>query len=152
MLEAKKIDVKDLRQYIDIAFANDCDLLNYYDKSAGVLSGEAMVVNTYNKIKDYLAYFHHCFAFKICIDGDDAGFIFFTKSPNLLVSFSINKKYRQAEILKDYFESIKDSIADDFMCLLYKENTRAINWLVKCGMEVEFVNEEYTKINYILCH
>lgn len=152
MLQATKIDVNDLKRYIDIAFAEDCDLLNYYDRSSGVLTGDAMVINTYNKIKDYLAYFHHCFAFKICVDGNDAGFVFFTKSPNLLVSFSINKKYRQAEVLRDYFECIKDSIGDDFTSLLYNENTRAINWLVKCGMEVEFINEEYTKLNYILCH
>jgi hypothetical protein len=41
------------KQYIDIGFREDYQLELYYDKSAKVSGMDAMIDNTYDKIKDF---------------------------------------------------------------------------------------------------
>jgi hypothetical protein len=51
-----------------------------------------------------------------------------------LYSFGINKKYRKKEILIDWWSSVRSLMGKNFFTALYKNNERAINFLVKQGM------------------
>jgi hypothetical protein len=146
MLEVQQINITELKQYIEIAFEGDKELINFYDKNSCVSNHNDMSSNTHFKLTEYKCYFDRCFHYKVVLDNTPIGFIFITKNPNLLVSFSVNKKYRNKETLKKYFELIQHIFSEPFICLLYNENYRAINWLEKCGMEVESIDSSITKL------
>jgi hypothetical protein len=146
MIVAEKIPIGDLKKYIEIAFEDDEELINFYDKTYSLSSHSDMYKNTYSKLKEYKEYFGKCCHYKIILDGVEIGFVFITKTPNLLVSFSINKTYRKKDILISFFNLIRNIFSEPFICLLYNENSRAINWLQKCGMEIENVDDIITKL------
>jgi hypothetical protein len=147
MLKLLRINIYELKQYINIAFNDDYDFINYYDKNTKIKTIEELVEKTNEKILDYPSYFGTHYSYRVDFDNKSIGYLFITKKPNLLVSFSINKKYRNKEILKNYFDIIKKELGNSFCCLLYKENIRAINWLKKCGMKPEDGNDVYVKLN-----
>jgi hypothetical protein len=151
MLELLKTNLTDLKKYIDIAFSEDKELIKYFDKTAGVSDTSSMCGDVWEKLKDYPTYFMHVYCYKVVLDKEPIGFVFITKAPNLLVSFSINKKHRNKEVLKEYFDKICIELDNDFECMLYNENSRGINWLEKCGMDITEVNNIYTKLNYNKC-
>jgi hypothetical protein len=146
MVCLKKIDISDLHQHIDIGFSGDDELAKYYDKSIKVDSSKEMVDNTFEKIKEYPSQFENCNSYKVELDGDSIGYVFTTKKPNLLVSFSISEKHRNSETLKKYFDCIKSELDYSFNCYLFNRNSRAIDWLEKCGMRKEVVNDSITKL------
>ena len=151
MLELLKTNLTDLKQYIDIAFNEDKELIKYFDRSAKVNDTNGMCNDVWDKLKDYPNYFMHVYCYKVVLNKEPIGFVFITKAPNLLVSFSINKKYRNKEILKEYFDKICIELDNEFECMLYNENSRGIRWLEKCGMDITEVNNIYTKLNYNKC-
>jgi hypothetical protein len=152
MLKLLKTNLTDLKQYIDIAFNEDKELIKYFDKSASVSDTDGMSNNVWDKLKEYPTYFSHVYCYKVFLNKEPIGFLFITKAPNLLVSFSINKKYRNKEVLKEYFDNICKELDNDFICMLFSENLRGINWLQKCGMKIIEVNNIYTKLNYNKWH
>jgi hypothetical protein len=151
MLKLLKTNLPDIKEYIYIAFSEDKELIKYFDKSASVSDTDEMCNDVWGKLKDYPAYFMHVYCYKVVLDKEPIGFVFITKAPNLLVSFSINKKHRNKEVLKEYFDKICIELDNDFECMLYNENSRGINWLEKCGMVITEVNNIYTKLNYNKC-
>ncbi len=44
--------------------------------------------------------------------------------------------HRTKETLAEFWNKIREVLTDKFACILYRNNTRAINWLQKCGMEI----------------
>lgn len=146
MIIAEKVPITELKQYIEIAFEGDGELINFYDKNSFVVSNLDMSCNTHCKLIDYKNYFDNCYNYKVSLNNIPIGFIFITKNPNLLVSFSVNKKYRNKETLKKYFELIQNIFLEPFICFLYNENSRAINWLQKCGMEIESIDNGITRL------
>ena len=148
MLELLNVELKDFKKYIDKGFRDDAELELYYDKSAEVSGMDEMINNTYEKIKDFYNYFSRCKCYKVYLDNKDIGFLFLNNNPNVLISFSISKEYRNSEILKEFFDSIVYELENSFTCLLFNENDRGINWLKKCGMKIDIITEAYTKLNY----
>ena len=136
-----------------VAFDGDYELIKYYDSASNVDSIDSMVTDVLIKIKDYPKWFNSCYSYSVSNDEEPIGYLFITKEPNLLVSFSINKNFRDKDNLKSYFDCIVKEFNTDFDCLLFSHNDRAINWLKRCGMvEVkEFYQEGITKLNYKLC-
>ena len=148
MLKLLNVELKDFKKYIDKGFRGDNRLKLYYDKSSKVSGMDAMIDNTYDKIKDYYNYFSDCNCYKVDFEGNDIGFVFLNKIPNVLISFSISSEYRNGFILKEFFDSISLELQNSFTCLLFNENYRGINWLKKCGMTIDIITDEYTKLNY----
>jgi len=146
MIVAEKISIGDLKKYIEIAFEGDEELEHFYDKNSCLSSILDMTKNTYYKLEEYKSYFDKCCHYKVVLDNVEIGFIFITKNPNLLVSFSINKLYRNKENLIIFFNLIRNIFSEPFNCLLYNENYSAINWLQKCGMKIESVDSSITKL------
>ena len=85
---------------------------------------------------------------KLVIDGETVGYVFCYE--NLLVSFGVNKKFRTSDKLKKVFEFIKNKFKGNFESYMWARNTRAINWLKKCGMQEEQINiNNVIKLKYI---
>jgi hypothetical protein len=55
---------------------------------------------------------------------------------NNLYSYAINKKFRKKDILVAWWNEIKETLSDNFMSMLYSNNERAKNFLIKNGMKV----------------
>jgi hypothetical protein len=55
---------------------------------------------------------------------------------NNLYSYAINKKFRKKDILIAWWDEIKETLSDNFMSMLYSNNERAKNFLLKMGMKV----------------
>ena len=63
-----------------------------------------------------------------------------------LISFALNKKYRDKRRLRKYFDLIRDELGDEFECYLWSINERGVRWLVKNGMRIIDVNPLITKL------
>ena len=81
--------------------------------------------------------------FVVLKEDEEIGYV--CKIPNNLYSFGININYRTKENLSDFWERVKEVMEDGFICMLFPQNVRAINWLKKMGMvEVEGVENNCT--------
>lgn len=137
MITIREISNDNLIYFIRKGFENDVELLNYYDKGLVERSISAMVHDTYAKLQDYQHVFSKNISFAVYKEEEPIGYLFVTKEPNRLISFALNKTHRNKETLKKFFSLICGTLENNFECVLYSENVRGINWLIKCGMLVE---------------
>src|ERR1700694_3156625 len=111
-MTTEEIYIEGLLNYIYCAFDNDIELLMYYDRGASVKTIDDACINVYEKVK-------HTYPDSICIgvrkDGKKAGY--FVYSPGLLISFGLNKKYRDKEGLSEFWGLIVDAIGTEFGCV-----------------------------------
>lgn len=130
-----EIHIDELLDYVEPAFSGDDDLLFYYDKKANVKTTKEAAENVIIKIrKSYIG--SECRGIKV--NGDKVGF--FVYADELLISFGLNKEYRNKVVLGEMWQMIKGELGDSFQCLLYSYNVRAIDWLRRNGMTVLFEN------------
>jgi hypothetical protein len=54
---------------------------------------------------------------------------------NILYSFGVHPDNRDKDNLKLFWEYLENEHDDGFLCYLYSNNTRAIKWLIKNGMD-----------------
>ena len=131
----REVNYLKLQDYISAAWRYDSKLPQFYDKALSDKTYEQMVMNTVHKISDLYAINTETVFYGVDIDSVNSGFIVIVPKLNLLYSFGLNIKHRNAECLKYYFRFICSKFKDYFYCLLYNHNTRAIKWLKKCGMK-----------------
>ena len=129
------INIDKLREYVDATFEGDDDILFYYDKKEKVKTIPEACENIVNKIG---IVYNGSELRGIKINGHKVGYFVYTDE--LLISFGLNKCYRNKAILTDMWEHIKLEVGDEFQCLLYSYNVRAVDWLRRCGMDVLFDN------------
>ena len=134
-MENRTMPLNQMQPFIEAAFLLDTDLLNYYDKGEKVTTTQDCCDNILLKIANN---YPEASCMGVYEDGAPIGY--FVYLPGLLISFGLNKKYRNSIYLKEFWETIKESLGNEFDCLLYSYNTRAINWLKKCGMEITLEN------------
>ena len=146
-----KIDGGELYEYISQSFKDDLDLYKYYDFTVNVSSIDDMVNDTYLKILSYDTHFKNTEYYGVNDNLNKAGYFFVLKEPNCLVSFSLNNRYRKADSLKQFFDFIKTTLDEDFICYMNECNTRGIKWLEKCGMEKLTTKDFVTILNYKKC-
>lgn len=140
MIRIEKISNFELRDLVEIAYRGDSDLLDKYwgdDFSLEEAVNETMwMINEVAK-EAPMEYF------AVLKDDEEIGYV--CKIPNNLYSFGININYRTKENLSDFWERVKEVMEDGFICMLFPQNVRAINWLKKMGMvEVEGVENNCT--------
>lgn len=129
------------------AFYDDEDINKYCDPEYADKDVKILVNSIYNKLQDYDRLGNSAF-YDLNIDGERLGFMF--THGNLLVSFGVNKKFRTAEKLQKVFDYIKSKFDGDFESFMWARNTRAINWLKRCGMVKEKSNiDNVIKLKYI---
>lgn len=129
MVETEYIHRRDLDALVHLVYDGDEDLLREYHVKPNMVLGEA-VQSTLSMIDDTSRTLDFDYL-KVTLDGEPIGY--FCVFPKCLYSFGIAKKYRTKEILTEFWEKIRKELPDDMVCILYKNNTRAINWLLKCG-------------------
>jgi len=138
MITLTEISLSELRKYVEIAYRGDLDLLDFYwgeNFSLEEAVNETMFL--INQVAEEIDV--DCYSVEN--DGEEIGYI--VKFPNNLYSFSININHRTKKNLIEYWERIKEVMEEGFICMLYPQNSRAINWLKKCGMvEVKGVQQE----------
>lgn len=85
----------------------------------------------------------------IFVDEDRKYFAVWLKAhgDNILYSFGVHQDFRKEKNLKLFWEYLYNEHDDGFLCYLYSNNTRAIKWLIKNGMnEIGKIIERPDKI------
>lgn len=139
------ITYKTLKNAISVAFTGDAKIIQFYDPNKQVNSVDEIVDDIYEKVKghdDGNLQLHGVYE-----KGETIGYFVFRGK--LLISFSVNVKYRTRSYLKAFFQVIRYCLTGTFTCVLWSRNVRAIKWLVKMGMEVCSHNELITQLIYI---
>lgn len=134
-MTVKNINIDELKDYVYNAFIDDEELIEYFDKNANVKTTNEAIESVCEKIKSQ--YSDSAF-FGVEINGIKEGYFVFRE--NLLISFGMNKKYRNKEVLSEFWEEIKKHLGNSFQAALYSYNTRAISFLEKCGMKILYDN------------
>jgi hypothetical protein len=147
MIEFKIITLESLPKYVKIAFKGD-DRLNEYHIT-GSKDLDKCVEDTMDKINETSTLFE-LLLLSVIFEEQIIGFT--VLGGGLLYSFGINKQYRTKEILTDWIKEVKELLDNDFKCILWNKNSRAIKFLERQGMEIEDINNDYTTLNYTLCH
>lgn len=127
--------MEELAAYIEEAFKEDYELVEYYDKSVNVKNVEDCIENVIEKIKT-------CYPDADMFGVEEYGckIGYFVCTTDLLISFGININYRDKETLDCFWKMIKKVVGDTFQCVLYSHNKRGINFLQKGGMIILFDN------------
>lgn len=134
-MTVRPINKDDLWEYVEAAFDSDTEILNCYDKSQPVKTIDDVCRSIVYKIRNS---FGESKMRGVLMNGKKVGY--YVYSEDLLISFGLNREYRNRIVLPELWEIIKSELGDIFQCLLYSYNVRAIDWLKKCGMEVMFEN------------
>ena len=142
--------MREIREAIRDAFDGDDEIFKYCDPNFKINTIEGLVANIEDKIKDFIDNCNNTSFVRLLDEGKVIGYFFIIKKPNMLISMGVNKQYRYDYVLKNVFNYIVEVFEkDSFESLMWKRNTRAINWLKKCGMkECEFNNKEVCKLKF----
>jgi len=124
-----------MQPFVEAAFLLDTELLNYYDKGEKITSTQQACDNVMLKLNTNYADQNYVGVYD---KGVPVGY--FAYMLGVLISFGLNKNYRNSIYLKEFWKMIKGAIGTDFTCILYSYNTRGLEWLKKCGMEVQLDN------------
>jgi ribosomal protein S18 acetylase RimI-like enzyme len=113
-------------------FSSDEELYKYCDPEY-LIEGKKISVKIYKRIQDALKEYPDSY---YVIDKKNKGFMvwIFAHGGWILYSFGIHPDRRTIENLIDFWKEIRKR-HDSFTCYLYSNNTRAIDWLKKCGMK-----------------
>lgn len=131
------------------AFKDDEDISRYCDPKDKELSTKELVQSIYEKLLEYDKT-GECEFYDLMVDDILVGYGVNYK--NILVSFGVNKMFRKKEKLEKVFEIIKSKFNGNFESYMWERNERAVNWLIKCGMNKSESNiENAIKLVYI-CH
>lgn len=134
-MKVVKVDIEQLMPYIEVAFEGDEDLIQYFDKEANVKTVEEAIENVKEKIKSR---YEDANFMGVEIADEKVGYFVFYKE--LLISFGLNKEYRRKILLGWFSDLIKENLGQQFNCALYSHNKRAIGFLEKMGMKIQFNN------------
>lgn len=139
----EKINILDLKPFIARAFDGDHELIKWH------ISGEDLskcIEHTYKTILETSELLP-----LTCYKIHDYGYTILIENNKLIYSFGINILHRDAETLKEWFDNIKE-ILGIFDCILWSKNKRAITHLIKQGMFINEVTDDYTILTYKPCH
>jgi hypothetical protein len=136
-MQFRDVNALKIEEYIRGAWNEDEELEGYYDRSLTRRTLDGMVYDTSRKIRDMMEYDERLALLGIEMNREPIGFIILSDKLSNLYSFGVNVKYRSRFVLEHIFDYIKKRLKNNFYCVLYDYNTRAINWLINCGMEID---------------
>ena len=137
MIVIRAVNILKIEDYIKCAWKGDSELDKFYDRSLQRRTLEGMVKDTSRKIRDMMEQDEQLSLLGIELNRTSIGFLIFSEKISVFYSFGVNTKYRSKEILTAIFEYVKVKLKYNFYSVMYEYNTRAINWLQKCGMEID---------------
>lgn len=129
MIDLVEIMIFELKGFIECSYEDDEELLTKYHIDTFTFEeavDETMSMIAIAGIGINMRYFG------VIKDVEKIGYLCVFE--NNLYSFAINIEYRTKDVLSDFWDAIIDILGTSFITMLYPNNTRAINWLKKCGM------------------
>ena len=115
-------------------FTEDKELYKYCDPDF-VIDNDKVSVKIVKRIQDTLKTYPDSYC--IINERDNYFFVFlFAHGEWILYSFGVHPDFRTHENLQRFWEHLTRE-HEEFICYLYDNNTRAINWLKKMGMVPE---------------
>lgn len=130
MVTVKKVDKERLEYLVRISYKDDIEGFNKYHLEK--YSYEEAVQKTLG-MAEGMAEQTELNYFEVLFNETPIGyFITFTEC---LYSFAIAKHYRvKYSVLNEWWELVKSTLASVFVCIIYRNNTRAISFLQRMGM------------------
>lgn len=126
-----------IKDFIEIGFRDDPELLSTYHISPGTLVH--CVDHNYKTVVDSNESAEY---YKVISDGQPIGFTVIMRKPvPLLLSFGINIQYRKKEILQGWLHELSDLFRDPFVVTLWPKNIRAIHFFLKNGFNFSLSNK-----------
>lgn len=138
-------DDNELYEAIVISFSNDYDLIKKYHVIEGTLV--ECVTDTYLKIRE-ASEMYPMEWYKVLVKGRVVGYCIMCQTYSFLYSFGINMQYRNRMELEDFFSQVKKYFGQGFTCGLWAKNTRAIDFLIKNGMQIYESDESAVHLKY----
>jgi len=125
------MDTSDISLILRI-FGSDEELYKFCDPDY-LIEGKKISVKIYKRIQDVLIEYPNSY---YVTDKINKWFMvwMFAHGGWILYSFGIHPDRRTKKNLIDFWREIRKR-HDSFTCYLYSNNTRAIDWLKKCGMK-----------------
>jgi ribosomal protein S18 acetylase RimI-like enzyme len=115
-------------------FTEDKELYKYCDPDF-VIDGDKVSVKIVKRIQDTLKTYSDSYC--VINERDNYFFMFlFAHGEWILYSFGVHPNYRTHENLQRFWDHLTRE-HEEFICYLYDNNTRAINWLKRMGMVPE---------------
>ena len=130
---------ENLLKAIKIAFEGDNDIFKFYDPNENPKDIKDIVEDIGSKILEYEGGIYR----GVYDDKNLVGY--FVYIDNVLISFALNIKYRVKEWLDFLYESIKKELGL-FICCLWNTNKRAIKWLQKNNMKINYFDNNITEL------
>jgi hypothetical protein len=127
-------------------FKDDSDLLLYFDPLSCAKNNLEASIEIYSRLMKDHAEKGGC-VFK----RTESWFIFYKKTKwyqrNILISFCVKPEHRNKDNLEAFGYFIKREVGNHFNCYLYNNNTRAIRFLQKIGMNIVKSNNLITLLS-----
>lgn len=145
MVRLIEISKSELKNYVWLAYKGDMELLSKYhikDFTLDEAIDSTLEMIDVSEKKLRLTYF------KVLLNDYSIGYV--VTSGNHLYSFAIAMEYRTKEILNQWWYKVKSLLGEKFTCLLFSNNKRAINYLEKRGMKIEWENPEEKELKEVL--
>lgn len=130
-----------MREGIRVAFEGDEEIFQYSDPNIKASSIEELCQQIEMKLQEHEAAYP-CKFVKVMSSGKPVGYFFYRKNNKTLISFGINKKYRNN---KDFFNIIAKELGS-FTSYVFTRNTRAIKWMEKNGMKIIYQDKLVTTL------
>lgn len=145
MITIKKISLYELIPMIRLSYENDRDVMEKFHIRPNMELKEC-VDSTFDMIRDssklcQLAYY------KIMTQKQPVGF--FITAYKRLYSFGVGIKFRRKDILTGWWVYVREVLGNEFVCSLYKNNTRAIAFLEKQGMRIAEERKEDNSVTLL---
>lgn len=140
---SKNITYGELFTAIEVAFNGDNEILKLYDPSVIVYDIYGVVCSIHEKIATHS---------RIIIKGvyeKEELIGYFVYNDEYLISFGLAVKFRARKFLRKFFNLIKNELGGKFVCFLFTRNQRAIRWLCKMGVVINYSDNNITQLQ---CH
>lgn len=142
---AKEININRLKEAIKVAFVDDGNIAKFYDPHKSIESVEDIIEDIYKKVSEFRNAPGGSTVIKGVFEKNEL-IGYYVNTPSMLISFSINTKYRTRHYLKEFYSLIKRDMNKKFVCYLFSKNVRAIKWLQKMGMKITGFHNQITQL------
>jgi hypothetical protein len=137
MIKFEEISLDELKNLIYLSCENDNELVEKYHSlnldSEEKYTLEDCVNETFQRIVDAEEEIG-VDKYRVVYQGEDIGYVVLFE--DILYSYAIAIKYRTKEILSLWWKGICDLFENEFVTMIYSNNTRCLNFLLKNNMEI----------------
>lgn len=143
---AKTINNDQFKEAIKVAFEEDKFIHEFYDPNKKIEKIEDIVEDIHYKVSEFtsMGLSSDVEIKGLYEKGELIGYYVFR--PSLLISFSMNVKYRTRPHLKAFWGLIKKDLNRGFNCFLWTKNIRACKFLQKMGMKIIAIDNLLTRL------